>query len=1001
MRAVLSVALGIIALTSFAKDMDATLKAIRVGGTLILCAGKEHFDFTVDLTGSPVAVPLISVAPNSANATAAIVNTSLVATARITVTAGDGVTRKLYTVRYQPRLLTEAIDPIAASPHPRVFLTPASVKELRQKIAAPVYAEMWQELQSQANAILARGIKSYVDVAQSDPEELWQRTVGNDLTVVAFAWLMTRERRYFEFARSQALAAIRYKHWGTAPDLSAGHLLEGIGIAYDWLHSDLTADDRTTLAEALIAQGDRMHHGAVFPMGGGGQWWQRTYLQNHLWVNMTGLTVAGLAVLDEANRTTVEPWLRTALEKFSRTMQYLGDDGASHEGPSYWNYGAEYLFKFADLARTRYRYDLFKHEWLAKTGDYKIAMFYPRNSWTATGNNQDFGGDAERVQWGGPDYLLRKLASEYRNGVYQWYASQVDRAGIENPLSRWLNLLWFDPTVAEASPAGAALPVVGHFADLGIVSMRSAWSGDESIVNFKCGPFMGKTAAKSGPGFDLGAGHVHPDANHFTIFGAGEWQLKDDGYAFKTTSNHSTLLTQRDDTSPLTGQLGDGQQWFAPDPLIATTGMPSMRVASGSGFWVAEGDGKYAYPGSEVSAFHRFLIYQPSASVLIVIDDVALNQATRAELRFFPQSQTGAKQSDGGIFLAGKKSNLRIVPLTPEGVACSLEPVLYATRGGMEKIMTNAIRLRKGPMRTWRNATAFIWDSNDEPRLKNVKWSADPINDRWRFHLTDGTLFQFDWGAATRGDTSVSTGVAYPAPTGSDSSIAGLFVAGQGIPIMADRRIYEVGVNGAGGIVPKVSVAPNDPDAAVTIVQAAALPGTAMVTVKSGDGTHTAVYRINLRLSGVNADGSFALAGTASNAGADGAATSDRASDGIYTDPDNYFAGNAATAGGVAWITFDLGRVRPVNRVDIAWRPANSRSYTYNVEISTDNTNWTTVVATRRTVGLLGPPQYEPNRFTATPARYVRINGFDNSQSSPALKWIAICEARLFGPVPE
>lgn len=55
--------------------------------------------------------------------------------------------------------------------------------------------------------------------------------------------------------------------------------------------------------------------------------------------------------------------------------------------------------------------------------------------------------------------------------------------------SRWLNLLWWD-SIVESHPPGD-LPTLHHFADMGIVSARSAWKGDESLVVFKCGPPIG------------------------------------------------------------------------------------------------------------------------------------------------------------------------------------------------------------------------------------------------------------------------------------------------------------------------------------------------------------------------------------------------------------------------------------------------------------------------------------------------------------------------------
>ncbi len=179
-------------------------------------------------------------------------------------------------------------------------------------------------------------------------------------------------------------------------------------------------------------------------------------------------------------------------------------------------------------------------------------MALPRGSWTARSNVVDIA-DCPRGNWYGPDYLLRALAREYRDGHAQWLAAEVDAAGVDSPEARWLNLIWSDPSVAPRPPGG--LPTMRHFEGMGVVSARSGWAGDESLVVFKCDPFIGHKAVQEFT-HDPGGGHVHPDANHYLLFGAGEWLVRDDVYRAKETSQHNKLLVDGN------GQLGEGRMWF-------------------------------------------------------------------------------------------------------------------------------------------------------------------------------------------------------------------------------------------------------------------------------------------------------------------------------------------------------------------------------------------------------------------------------------------------------
>lgn len=77
-------------------------------------------------------------------------------------------------------------------------------------------------------------------------------------------------------------------------------------------------------------------------------------------------------------------------------------------------------------------------------------------------------------------------------------------------------------------------------------------------------------------------------------------------------------------------------------------------------------------------------------------------------------------------------------------------------------------------------------------------------------------------------------------------------------------------------------------------------------------------------------------------------------------------------------IDFDLGSIKAVNRVDIAWTQGLSRADYLRVHVSEDNVNWTEVL---RTVSSATTNALETYYFDASPARFVRVIGFTNSVS--------------------
>lgn len=607
------------------------------------------------------------------------------------------VTRAEIHAAYQ---LNPLPKPLAAAlgHHPRLFLNAAKVAELKTAIGG-THQALWAELRAQADKLAANGPPSYRERDNySGDEQLWQRDVGNAMPHIAMAWLLTGDRKYLDSATAWALASCGYVTWGLGStdgmDLAAGHQLLGLALVYDWCFADLDETAKTTIRETLIRRG-----GAMFEAAAGGRaWWRNAYLQNHLWVDACGLAAAGLAIADEFDEGLW--WAGFARQKFETTADALGPDGASHEGIGYWQYGVEYLLKFNALAKELLDIDLCDRPWWRETAKYALHLTIPRRAWTSRSSLVDIA-DCPRGNWYGPDILLRRLAALNRDSVAQWQAAEVDAANIEGASARWLNLIWYDPTIAPTSPSGQ--PTLHHFADMDIVAARSDWTGDESLLVAKCGPYIGHEAVASFR-TDPGGGHVHPDANHFVLFGQGEWLIRDDGYQQKATAQHNTLVIDG------RGQVGEGQMWFAGSPMLGRPEQPHIVLAtSTAALDTIVGDATAAYPVElGLQRFRRtWLFWKPD--VLIVVDEIATDQPRDLELRFHPEAQPEA--AGANVWTAtGKQSVLRLELLTPRQVTS--EAGNFPALGRHEPTRMPAVRLTRHAA-NWRNVMALSWSAAD------------------------------------------------------------------------------------------------------------------------------------------------------------------------------------------------------------------------------------------------------------------------------------------------
>lgn len=106
---------------------------------------------------------------------------------------------------------------------------------------------------------------------------------------------------------------------------------------------------------------------------------------------------------------------------------------------------------------------------------------------------------------------------------------------------------------------------------------------------------------------------------------------------------------------------------------------------------------------------------------------------------------------------------------------------------------------------------------------------------------------------------------------------------------------------------------------------------------------------------------------------------------------DNNLSTRWSSQGDGQWIKYDLGANKSVKYAAIAFHQGDVRTTTFDVQVSTDNTNWTTLLANKVSTATLSQVNYD---FTDTTARYVRIVGHGNSSGNG---WNSITEVDIYG----
>jgi hypothetical protein len=439
-----------------------------------------------------------------------------------------------------------SLKPELEGVHPRVFLTQSEIDALKEK--AKTEKELWQIAVSRVRAVSVEPPPPPAETRRA------QNEVGIGIAEAAFVYKMTGDKKYLDAAKKYMDAAVTYNVWGYSynkpdVDLAAGHLLYGMGWAYDLLYNDLTPAERTKYRDKLIRQARLMF--TYFKPKSGKTY---SYSQNHTFIPISGLAVTAYALMGETPEA--KEWSALSRAIFDRVLATYSGDGYYYEGMEYWIFSTPWLVHYMDAQLHATGENLYD-----STPGFKLAHKYVAHATLPGGEfNFDFGdiyaGNITRSRKG-DDYerervnghfrtnynILYNLASRYGDPEPQGVADWLRSKGQVNAEEFW-TFIW-------RSASMKSVPIERqstwhYFADHGVVYWRSSWKDDATAFAFKAGPPEGHSSAekvKLFPDWRLSSGHAHPDAGSFIIWSNGKYLTGDSGYAgVPMTEHHNAVL---------------------------------------------------------------------------------------------------------------------------------------------------------------------------------------------------------------------------------------------------------------------------------------------------------------------------------------------------------------------------------------------------------------------------------------------------------------------------
>ena len=222
--------------------------------------------------------------------------------------------------------------------HPRLFITDEDMKGIAGVVADntnPYLTAMHRQMMTVAEKAVASSANVRWDRDEHRNPLQPIRKALSAIVAECYGYRYTSDKRFLKHAEKDLNALCDSAvAWNCPEFLQRGELALTLAIGYDWLHADLKSKTKKHIVDVLMSEA---FVPAVKPVRAG------YHYSKHNWnsVCIGGLTTAAIAVYEKIDTVGLRV-VQDAYRFNPNGMHAYYPDGASYEGPSYWNYGTMY-----------------------------------------------------------------------------------------------------------------------------------------------------------------------------------------------------------------------------------------------------------------------------------------------------------------------------------------------------------------------------------------------------------------------------------------------------------------------------------------------------------------------------------------------------------------------------------------------------------------------------------------------------------------------------------
>ncbi|GGH30492.1 discoidin domain-containing protein [Paenibacillus segetis] len=846
--------------------------------------------------------------------------------------------------------------------HPRVLATSsdfARIKTMVQSGEATI-SKWYQDIQKQGEKHLIMALPT--DDLPDGRRMIGSRQVGPLVINLGMLYHLSdnavKKEQYKQRIWDEVYTVSQFPNWNEENEfLNTAEFMEGLAIAYDWLYDEWTPEQRLILEDAMIQKG------LVKTLEAYNKniWWIHTYPRTNNWNAVcNGASVLTLMAIGDLDREVLLP------SKENVTMQQFGGkildtafnaledfilleftpDGAWAEGPSYWKYTLEYIVRFISSLETAlgtsYGYD--------QTPGLNKTAYFPTYLSGAVGSLNYGDASSNKVMSAEELWIAKKYGDPLLASVHLDNKIKFKNAGSE------FEMLWYDPALYLP---GQSLDLDQYFSGTEVATFRSKWEDPNSS-------FLGLKAGNNV------VSHGHYDLGSFVFESLGQqWaiDLGKDDYNLPGYSNydkerltyyrlnpegHNTLVINPD---------GSAQQ-----NIKAFSKIERVESKPAGGFAITNLTEAY---DKHVSQAKRGVMLGTNRTRATIQDEVTFLSPSTAY--WFMHTEADIQVSaDGKSAIFSKGGEKLWVGLDSDARDDADQPI--DVRFGV--MDAKPLPESPNPAKQHQNAgIRKLFIKLDQVKEMRLTVSMVPIVGSIEDTDTTVSSIPLDMWSIDDGELTI--------PVIQSASIDGVPLAD-----FAEQKFsYDIQLPLDRTDVPALEFTYDLTLNDVQVISADEVPGVTKVIVSSLQNPGIkSMYYFNYKLMPNNGEEEQLIelpiaAVSASASQADQGNTEDKAIDGNL---DTYWG-----AEGDQWIMLDLGEVKTMNSVGIAFIRGNERSFKYDIETSLDGQNWYKAYSGQSSGESL---DIEKTYLKQHDAQYIRITGHGNSVN----QWNSYAEIRVY-----